>query len=232
MEAGGRRPRLQFADDSWQCGLPMTVIKALPPLTSFTLRQCRQALSLSQADFAAQLGVPLETYRTWDSGRRPARLDVLTKANALALPADPHASLPLATIARLIHVHVRTLNAAARDGRLQVTYDTRTTFRSLRTRATLTDAETFLCGYDEKGVWPKVRPTPLTWDQIPPDYDAQIRRIRRRLRLTQAAFAARVGAARKAVVYQWESRKRCPSPVFWQRIRGLGARPPETVAGG
>ena len=30
-----------------------------------------------------------------------------------------------------------------------------------------------------------------------------------------------VGAARKAVVYQWEARKRCPSPVFWQRIDAL-----------
>ena len=39
--------------------------------------------------------------------------------------------------------------------------------------------------------------------------------------LSQAAFAARVGAARKAVMYQWESRQRCPSPLFWQRIREL-----------
>jgi len=29
--------------------------------------------------------------------------------------------------------------------------------------------------------------------------------------------------ARKAVVYQWESRKRCPSPLFWQWIREVGA---------
>jgi hypothetical protein len=25
------------------------------------------------------------------------------------------------------------------------------------------------------------------------------------------------------VVYQWESRKRCPSPIFWQRIQEIGA---------
>jgi DNA-binding transcriptional regulator YiaG len=62
----------------------------------------------------------------------------------------------------------------------------------------------------------------LIWSQIPADYDDQIRRVRRRLGLTQAQFAARVGAARKAVVYQWESRKRCPSPLFWQ-IREIGA---------
>jgi hypothetical protein len=49
------------------------------------------------------------------------------------------------------------------------------------------------------------------------------RPIRRELHLTQAELAAKIGAARKAVVYQWESRKRCPSPVFWERIRELSA---------
>lgn len=39
--------------------------------------------------------------------------------------------------------------------------------------------------------------------------------------MSQARFADLVGAARKAVVYQWESRKRTPSPVFWQRIQAL-----------
>jgi hypothetical protein len=29
------------------------------------------------------------------------------------------------------------------------------------------------------------------------------------------------GAAGKAVVYQWESRKRPPSPVLWQRVLEL-----------
>ena len=79
-------------------------------------------------------------------------------------------SCPSRRLARLIHVHVRTLHAAAKDGRLRVTYDTRTTFRRLRSRATLADAETFLHAYFEKTVWPKERPAPLTWRQIPPDY--------------------------------------------------------------
>ncbi len=119
----------------------------------------------------------------------------------------------------MIHVHVRTLHAVAKDGRLRVTYDTRTTFRRLRSRATLADAETFLHSHFEKAVWPKNRPAPLSRKQIPPDYGDRIRSVRRRLGLTQAQFAALVGAARKAVVYQWESRKRCPSPVFWKRIQ-------------
>jgi hypothetical protein len=30
-----------------------------------------------------------------------------------------------------------------------------------------------------------------------------------------------IGAASKAVVYQWESKKRKPSSVFWQKIAAL-----------
>ena len=193
-------------------------------MASFTLRQCRHALALSQSSFAAQLGVSLETYRTWDSGRRPVRPDILTRANELALRADPHALPPLEMLARLIHVHVKTLHAAAKDGRLRVTYETRTTFRSLRARATVADADTFLHAYFEKAVWPKERPAPLTWSHIPSDYGEQIRRVRRQLGVTQAQFAARVGAACKAVVYQWEAGKRCPSPLFWQKIEAFSGR--------
>jgi DNA-binding XRE family transcriptional regulator len=123
----------------------------------------------------------------------------------------------------VVYVHAKTMHAAAKDGRLRVAYDNRTTFRSLRARATVADADAFLHAYFEKAVWPKERPAPLSWDQIPFDSDDQIRGVHRRLGLTQAQFAARVGAARKAVVYQWESRKRCPSPLFWQRIREVGA---------
>jgi hypothetical protein len=32
----------------------------------------------------------------------------------------------------------------------------------------------------------------------------------------------RIGAANKAVIYQWESRKRTLSPVFWQRVLAIG----------
>jgi DNA-binding transcriptional regulator YiaG len=60
-----------------------------------------------------------------------------------------------------------------------------------------------------------VRPS---WSEIPADYDRRIRAIREELGKSRAGFAALIGAARKAVVYQWESRKRCPSPVFWRRI--------------
>ena len=136
-----------------------------------TLRACRIALGQSQAAFAATLGASPESYRTWDAGRRATPLKILARARTLATHRDDHALLPLPVLALLIGVHVKTLRAAARDGRLPVTYDTRTTFRRLRARAT--------------------------------------------------PGAARAFPARKAVVYQWEARKRTPSPVFWQRITAL-----------
>ena len=37
------------------------------------MRTYRRALGLSQSAFAAQLNVPLETYRPWDAGRRAFR---------------------------------------------------------------------------------------------------------------------------------------------------------------
>ena len=68
---------------------------------------------------------------------------------------------------------------------------------------------------------PGDRRAPLTWANVPDDYDEQIRALRRARGLSQAQLATLVGAARKAVVYQWEARKRMPSPVFWQRIAAL-----------
>ena len=186
-----------------------------------TLRDCRIALGQSQAAFAAMLGVSPESYRTWDAGRRATPPKVLARARALATHQDDHKLLPLSVLALLIGVHVKTLRAAALDGRLPVTHDTRTTFRRLRARATPAAARAFRRSYYRRMVRPDDRRTPLTWASVPRDYDVRIRAVRRELGLSQARFAARVGAARKAVVYQWEARKRCPSPVFWTRIQKL-----------
>ena len=65
------------------------------------------------------------------------------------------------------------------------------------------------------------RRAPLTWANVPDDYDAQIRALRHARGLSQGQLATVVGAARKAVVYQWEARKRTPSPLFWRRIAAL-----------
>ena len=91
-----------------------------------TLREFRVALGKSQAAFAAMLGVSAESYRTWDAGRRATPPQVMARARALATHRDDHALLPLPVLALLIGVHVKTLQAAARDGRLPVTYDNKT----------------------------------------------------------------------------------------------------------
>ena len=186
-----------------------------------TLRECRIALGQSQAAFAAMLGASPESYRTWDAGRRATPPKMLARARALATHRDDHALLPLPVLALLIGVHVKTLRAAARDGRLPVTYDTRTTFRRLRARATLAVATEFRHADYGRRVQLEDRRELLTWASVPEDYDVQIRALRRARGLSQAELATLVGAARKAVVYQWEARKRCPSPVFWQRIDRL-----------
>ena len=186
-----------------------------------TLHECRISLGQSQAAFAATLGASPESYRTWDAGRRAPPPKVLARARALATHRDDHELLPLPVLALLVGVHVKTLRAAARDGRLPVTYDTRTTFRHLRARATPAAARAFRRSYYRRMVRPDDRRTPLTWASVPSDYSEQIRALRRARGLSQAQLATLVGAARKAVVYQWEARKRTPSPVFWRRITAL-----------
>src|SRR5688572_20496232 len=110
---------------------------------SNALRQCRNRLQLSQREFADRLGVASETYRTWESGRRPAPADVVTRARLFSDCPDDRALLSLRVLASMVGVHVATLRAAARDGRLPVVYDTRTSYRQLRPRATLADATEF-----------------------------------------------------------------------------------------
>ena len=194
-----------------------------------TLRECRIELGQSQAAFAAMLGVSPESYRTWDAGRRATPPQVMARAQALATHRDDHALLPLPMLALLIGVHVKTLRAAARDGRLPVTYDTRTTFRRLRARATPAAAQQFRRRYFGRQVRRADRRQPLTWASVPEDYDVQIRVLRRERGVSQAQFAAMIGAAGKAVVYQWEARKRCPSPVFWCRIMDLDPALPDVA---
>ena len=185
------------------------------------LRDCREILQISQAAFAEQLGVPVESYRTWDSGRRTPPGEVVQRARGLAGHPDDTELLPLGALAALVRVHVRTLHSAARDGRLAVVYDTRTTFRRLRPKATLAAARDFRASRYGQRAEREQRPQPLRWSDVPDDYDVRILAVRRRLQVSQRELALLIGAARKAVVYQWEARKRCPSPVFWQKILRL-----------
>ena len=179
------------------------------------LRDLRRAAGLGQREFAAELAVALETFRTWDSGRRPVSAPVLQKARAaVAQHARRTEPLPLDRLARELKVHIRTLQAAARTGRLKVQFRSKSVFGRPVRFATRVAGEQFIATHYRRFAGQEACRAPLV--TVPDDFPEQLICLRRRLRLTQDALARRIGAAGKAVVYQWESGRRTPSPVFWE----------------
>lgn len=193
-----------------------------PTAGSSEIRGLRLRLQLSQPQFASLLGVSAETYRAWDSGRRAVPATWLDKARELAAAKDPNRLWSLQELATELGVHVHTLRDAARSGRLELTYGNRVVFLNPVPRATLTAGRAFLDRYYKRSYSrfaPKPRPPERT--SVPSDWAWKLLRVRRELGLTQARLAEQIGAAGKPVVYQWESGKRKPSPVFWKRIEQL-----------
>ena len=169
------------------------------------------------------MGVALESLRTWDSGRRRVPPPVLEQAKCAI--ADRRRRMELVSIdqlARELGVHERTLRTAARTGRLAVQFSSRSVFGRRIRRVSRAAGEEFMRTYYRhfEGHGPATAPLKA----VPDDYDRRLRRLRQQLRVSQADLAARIGAAGKAVVYQWESRKRRPSPVLWQRVLQLEGR--------
>jgi DNA-binding transcriptional regulator YiaG len=189
------------------------------------LRKIRTRLGLSQAECATALGVAIETFRTWDSGRRPAPRAIVNQAQTLRAKRPPHDRLPLQVLADELHVHVRTLRAAAHDGRLAVTFAPRTFFGQLAATATREAGAQFMAKWYRRTYGRgRRRPVAVCRVTVPANYAAMVVGLRHRLGLSQQQLAAKVGAASKAVVYQWETGKRKPSPVFWLRIERLQRR--------
>jgi DNA-binding transcriptional regulator YiaG len=189
------------------------------------LRELRRAADLSQQEFAALIDVPLNTFRMWDSGLRPAPAHVFQRATiALTQHARKHELLSLDRLAKELGVHTRTLQAAARTGRLEAHFSVRSAFGRPIRSASRAAGERFLARHYRRFSGQRICPLPLPI--VPNDYDRCVRRLRRRLGLTQRALAQKLGAAGKAVVYQWESRKRTPSPVLWQRLLALNTNDP------
>ena len=182
----------------------------------------RLLLRLSQPQFARVLGASPETYRTWDAGRRAVPDALLGKARELAAVEDPRRLWSLQKLAVKLGVHVRTLRDVARSGRLDVTYENRVVFRHPIRRATMAAGRAFMERYYKQSYSRfALRPPAPIPTRVPPDYAQRLLEVRGRLRLTQTQLADQIGAAGKAVVYQWESRRRMPSPVFWRRIERL-----------
>ena len=198
------------------------MLRPAPVAVSNEFRELRSRLGLSQARFADLLGVSADTYRSWDSGRRAAPAGLLAKARELTATNEPNRLWSLQELATQLGVHVRTLRHAVRSGRLEVTYGNRVVFRNPVPRATLAAGRAFLERYYKRS-YSRYAPKPLppAPTRVPSDCALRIRRLRCDLRLTQAQLAEQIGAAGKAVVFQWESGKRRPSTVFWERIEKL-----------
>src|SRR5450759_2242745 len=163
------------------------------------LRELRRAIGLGQREFAALLSIPLETFRPWDSGRRVVAVAVLQCAReAVAHHQRQNERLPLDQLAKELHVHVRTLQAAVRTGRLDAHFSVKSVFGRPRRLATRAAAERFMALHYRCFAGQQVCPAPLP--TVPNDYDRQLRTLRRRLRLTQAGLARCSGAAGKAVI--------------------------------
>ncbi len=187
------------------------------------LRELRRAIDMGQRQFAAFLSIPLETFRPWDSGRRVVSAAVLQRAReAVVQHRRQHELLPLDQLAKELGVHIRTLQAAARTGRLEAHFSVRSAFGRPIRSATRAAGERFITRHYRCFSGQEVCPSPLV--SVPPNYDQHLRKLRRRMRLTQEALAHRIGAAGKAVVYQWESKRRRPSPVLWRRVIELDGR--------
>lgn len=202
-----------------------------------TVRTLRRSAGLTQIQLATLLGVSNETVRTWDSGRRQPPTEALRRIRSIVgglrsphateAPCDrSHASnetdlKSLRNLAVELGVSVYTLREAARMGHLAVTYSTRVAFgRPVPTASVAAGRKYLASAYGlRRDRRPKVAPPKL--NGVPDDFDVILAGIRHRLRLTQAELASALGAANRAVVYQWESRKRRPSPVFWQRVLSL-----------
>ncbi|MBA3637865.1 MAG: helix-turn-helix domain-containing protein [Acidobacteriota bacterium] len=189
------------------------------------LREIRTRIHLSQAECAAALGVAVETFRTWDAGRRPAPAAVVRSAQTLEAKRPPHEGVPLQILADELHVHVRTLRAAARDGRLAATFGPRAYFGKLTATTTREAGAQFMTMWYRRAYGRgRRRLVPVCRVTIPPNYASTLVGLRHRLGLSQQQLATKVGAASKAVVYQWESGKRKPSPVFWLRVERLNTQ--------
>jgi DNA-binding XRE family transcriptional regulator len=125
-------------------------------------------------------------------------------------------------LASEFRIRERTLRDAVRAGRLEVHLLTRSAFGRPIQRATRAAVLAYQQRFYRQSYSRTMRKPPVPVPVgLPNDWAEQVTMARHALGLTLSEFASRVGAANKAVVYQWESGKRRPSPVFWTRIAAL-----------
>ncbi len=165
------------------------------------MRELRRGVGLSQQACAALLDVPVETFRTWDSGRRTVPPAALQRARAIVGEHERRTELlSLDQLAEELHVHIRTLQAAARTGRLEVRFSVRSVYGRPVRLATRGAGEKFVHTHYRRFAGQVACQAPLP--PVPSDYDEQLKHLRSKMRWSQEALAKQIGAAGKAVVYQ------------------------------
>lgn len=191
-------------------------------MTHETLRYLRVDLKWTQLELARRLDVPVDSYRCWEGGRRAIPAEVVERLSLLTGQEHNESPITLRALAELLTVNVRTLRAAARDGRLAVTYGTRSCFGRPVPMATKSAGRAFYHLYYRKTTrWVARPPRPNPLPPVPDNYDLHLVGLRSRHGWTQEQLARAIGAAGKAVIYQWESRRRKPSAALWVRIEAL-----------
>ena len=124
-------------------GMPEVALRFPSPhgivcTTMTALRELRRAADISQQEFAALIGVP-NTFRMWDSGLTSQfHAQVLHRAPiAVAQHRRLCELLTLEDLAKELSIHIRTLQAAARTGRLEVEFSVRSVLQGARCGALL-----------------------------------------------------------------------------------------------
>ncbi len=126
------------------------------------LRELRRAIGLGQREFAALVSIPLETFRPWDSGRRVVSLAVRQRAReVVAHRQRQNERLPLDRLAKELHVHVRTLQAAVLTGRLDAHFSVKSVLGRPRRLATREAAERFMAAHYRRFAGQQTCPSPL-----------------------------------------------------------------------
>lgn len=191
---------------------------------SAQLRQIRAQLGLSQRKFSARLGVSFESYRTWESGRRGIAGGVLSRAAELARVDQPGLPMPLASLAKVLGVCEMTLRNAVRSGRLPIVANAPAGLGKPILRAMRADGEAFLAEHYRRAPhWNSHRRCLTGVPRVPADCATRVRQFRTGRHLSQRDLAHQLGAAGRAVVYQWECGRRRPSPILWLRLLAMGA---------
>jgi transcriptional regulator with XRE-family HTH domain len=168
------------------------------------LREIRTRLGFSQAECATALGVALETLRTWDAGRRPAPDAIVTQTRTLQAKRPRQDRVFLQVLAN--ELHVRTLRAAAHDGRLAVTFSPRSYYGKVTATATRDAGARFMATWYRRTYGRgRGRLVPVCRLVVPANFADTLVGLRRRLGLSQPPHLGQLTGCSRAAGAKFSS---------------------------